>query len=433
MIKMRIVIIIALVLLTACGNAEFGQRSVGKHRGDNIVGQNIQQNGSEQLVLHYEKIVKQVDDQLVERNQAFAIDIYRAIVDDGAEGNVFISPLSISLALAMTYNGADDETKEQMAQALQLAGMDANEINEGYLHLQQLMISADPEVKLAIANALWGRDGLVFQEDFMDVIQHYYDAEVHMLDFRDSEAASTINRWISDRTEGLIDNAIDGISEDTLLFLINAIYFKGMWSKPFEQSHTSDQPFYLSDGSVIQHPQMVQSGQYDYMDNDDFAAVKIPYGEEENLSMVVFLPHKDSSLQQLYDTLSQDNWNQWMTSFHSTEGTIRLPRFKVEYEITLNDVLQSLGMVHPFDSSKASFKSMVSPFAYIDSVRHQSVIEVNEVGTEAAAVTIVEVRVTGALTPTDYFNLTVDRPFFFTIIDEATNTIIFMGSVEQPE
>lgn len=416
--------LVVFVLMSACGNPEYRP---DKEQDDHI------EHSSQEL----SELLEMLDQQLITANQQFALNIYQALGNHASEENVFISPLSISLALAMTYNGADGETKENMANILQLDGMTVEEVNKGYATLEKIINASDPNVELSIANSLWSREGLDFNEDFMQRNKEIYNAEANVLDFSNSNAANTINKWVDQNTKGKIKEIIEGpISEDTILFLINAIYFKGDWTQPFNEKLTSDQEFYLSDGTTIQHPLMSQSGSYDYLENELFQAIRLPYGNEEHLSMLIFLPAEDSDLTKFHSMLTMDNWNSWMAQFKMTRGSFQMPRFKLEYEATLNDALKSLGMTAAFESSKADFNNMITgPLkVYIDSVKHKSFIEVNEIGTEAAAVTSVEAATTSATTePDNFFNMTVNRPFFFTIMNEPSDTILFMGAIEIPK
>ncbi len=215
------------------------------------------------------------------------------------------------------------------------------------------------------------------------------------------------------------------------MFLINAIYFKGEWSDPFDPDMTGNRDFNLPDGSVKEIAVMIKNDDFRYLETDDFQAVSLPYGKNERVSMYVFLPASDSSLEQLYGEMNLLNWKRWIASFGSMEGEVGLPRFKFEYETSLKDALAALGMGVAFDESAADFSKMhpVPPNLFISEVKHKTFIEVNEEGTEAAAVTSVEVGMTAM---PETFSMIVDRPFFFAIADDMTGTILFMGSVTNP-
>ncbi len=382
----------------------------------------------------YAEPAEYVDPRLVEANTGFAFDLFHALREQAPAENIFISPASVSLALAMTYNGAAGETAEAMGKVLQIQEMSLEEINSAFYDLRTILQNPDPKVKLAIANSLWARQGVDFYQEFLQRNRDFFDAEVEALDFDLPEAAGTINRWVEKQTGGKIKDLIEPpIDPLTVLFLINAIYLKAEWSKSFDPAQTRDIPFYLVDGSSKQHPVMFQEGEFQYLDGDGFQAVNIPYGKNGRIGMYIFLPDPDQSLENFYRQLDSSTWNSWMDSFQQTEGTVGLPRFKFEYESSLNDVLKSLGMEIAFDDTAADFSAMrpVPPRLYIAEVKHKTFVEVNEKGTEAAAATSVEMRLESA--PLDQFSMTADRPFFFSIVDQKTSSILFMGSVVDPQ
>ncbi len=374
-----------------------------------------------------------VDLQLVNANTAFGFNLFHALLEEDANENIFISPASVSLALAMTYNGAGGETAAAMEEVLQLKGMSLAEINFAFSELNSILKNPDPKVQLSIANSLWARQGVDFFPEFLQRNRDYFGAEVTALDFDLSEASETINRWVEQQTNNKIKDLIEPpIDTETVMFLINAIYFQADWTKPFNPKKTRDLTFQLSDGSTKQHPIMFREGEFSYLNGEDFQAVSIPYGETGRLRMYVFLPNHDKSLDSFYNELNPGNWKTWLASFQPTEGSLGLPRFKYEYESSLNDVLKTLGMEVAFNRSTADFSAMrpIPPRLFISEVKHKAFIEVNEKGTEAAAATSVEIALESA--NMDWFSMTVDRPFFFSIVDDNSGSILFMGSVVNP-
>jgi serpin B len=332
----------------------------------------------------------------------------------------------------MTYNGADGETQQAMAKALELQGMSLQDINQANDTLKATLENADPAVQLSIANSLWAKQGIGFKPDFMQRNQQFYGAKVTELDFGKPDAPKIINNWVKENTRGKIDQIVQQIQPDDVLFLINAIYFKGKWTKEFDKSKTTERPFYLSDGTQKQHPMMSQSGRYRYYENENFQAVTLPYGTER-LSLYVFLPRKNTTLDAFQQQLAVENWQQWMNQFQMRRGSIQLPRFKFEYDIQLNTALKSLGMEAAFDGSRANFSNMTSASVKIDEVKHKTFVEVNEEGTEAAAATSVRATLTSARMPEEPFQMVVDRPFFCAIRDNQTGTVLFMGSIREPK
>lgn len=373
--------------------------------------------------------VEELDQRLVDANNGFGFNLYRELASAAADSNLFISPSSIITALAMTYNGAESETREAMQKTLQLEGMSLDEINEAFADLLTILQNPDPEVELAVANSLWARKGVAFHEEFMNRNSEYFDAEVAEMDFDDAAAADVINGWVKEKTRDKIDGIVDPpINPETILFLINAIYFNGEWSIPFDPENTRDVPFSAVDGSTNDQPLMFRNDDFRYFENELFQAVNLPYGKNERVSMYVILPAEEVGLEQLHSTLNNTNWNSWVNSFRTMDGELGLPRFSFEYETSLNDALNALGMGIAFDENAADFSGMrpTPPSLFISEVKHKTFIDVNEKGTEAAAVTSVEV---GTTAMPETFSMIVDRPFFFAIADDMTGTILFMGSI----
>jgi serine protease inhibitor len=374
-----------------------------------------------------------LDPRLVSANVRFGFNLFSELAKKDTGKNLFISPTSIGLALAMTYNGAAGETKVGMERALEIQGMNHSDLNRAYAQLRAALESPDPKVQLNIANSLWARKEVTFNPDFLARNKQFYGAEVTTLDFNDPNAPATINSWVSDKTKGKIDKIIDRIDAQSILFLINAIYFKGAWTAEFDKGKTKDEPFTAGNGQQKQHPMMHQAGDYKYLEAKDFQAVSLPY-DGARVSMYIFLPSKGVSLEEFQKNLTAENWNNWLKRFAETKGDIGVPRFKVEYEISLNEALSALGMGVAFDPNRADFSGVAqtSDRVFISNVKHKTFAEVNEEGTEAAAVTSVEMRTTSAMRPRNTFRMIVDRPFFCAIADNKSGTVLFMGAINNP-
>jgi serpin B len=372
-----------------------------------------------------------VDSKVVAANTKFGFKLYKEILKQDSNKNIFVSPTSVAIALSMTYNGASGETQQAMAKALELQGITLPTVNQANNALKASLENADPEVQLSIANSLWAKQGVTFKPDFMERNRQFYGAKVTELDFANAEATRTINNWVKENTRGKIDQVVDQLKPDDVLFLINAIYFKGNWTKKFDQNQTAERPFYLSNGTQKQHPMMSQSGKYRYYENETFQAVSLPYGKGR-LSLYVFLPRENNSLDAFQQQLAVENWQQWMNQFRMRNGSIQLPRFKFDYDIQLNNALKVLGMESAF-SDGADFSNMTSASVAINEVKHKTFVEVNEEGTEAAAVTSVGVALTSAQMPEEPFQMVVNRPFFCAIRDNQTGTVLFMGSLREPK
>lgn len=370
-----------------------------------------------------------LDTKLVSANTQFGFNLFSQLLTQERNKNIFVSPSSISFALAMTYNGASGNTQEAMAKALELKGMSLQQINSNFTDLKASLENPDSQVQLNIANSLWADKNSILKPEFIKNNQDFYQAKVTNINFADANAPSIINNWVKQNTEGKIEKIVDQIQPAQVLFLVNAIYFKGNWTKEFEQEKTQNYPFYLSSGEEKQHPMMSQSGEYKYYETDKFQAVSLPYGDGR-VSFYVFLPKQNSNLTSLYENLSAANWEKWMSQFEQREGSIRLPRFKMDYEATLKDALSALGMEEAF-SNNANFSEMGNNLK-ISQVKHKTFVEVNEKGTEAAAATSVGIRMLSAKLPQKPFEMIVNRPFFCTIRDNQTGTILFMGSIVEP-
>ena len=375
-----------------------------------------------------------IDDRVVTANTEFGFNLFDEIRKTEQGKNMFISPFSVSVALAMTLNGAAAETEQAMTNTLQLQGLNSESINAGYAGLQQTLLTSDPKVTLTIANSLWARQDVPFKQDFLQRNTEFSGAEISTLDFSDPSASKTINQWVDTQTRGKLKKIVsDAIDPDTVLFLINAIYFKGTWQTKFDPSETRDGIFYLATGAQKQIPMMSRTGDYSYYANYDanFQALSLPYGSGRT-SMYIFLPSRESDLDAFLEHLNAERWEQWISEFYQEEVYLALPKFKLEYEKRLNDPLKALGMEVAFSPSRADFGrmaplEMLDGNLYIGEVLQKAVVEVNEEGTEATAATKVEVKQESA--PPMFI---VDHPFFFAIRDNQTKTVLFMGVLMEP-
>lgn len=376
-----------------------------------------------------DEIAGSVDRNLVNANTGFGFKIFKELILEDSNQNIFISPLSIILALAMTYNGAVGDTNLAMAEALQFKGFDLEELNSGFHDLLLSIKNADSDIDLAIANSIWYRLGFKVKEDFIERNKKYFDSEVNEIDFSAPDAVDTINGWIEEATKGKIEKMLTNIPPDAVMYLINAIYFKGNWTYQFDEGLTSDDDFYLLDGTTKKVPMMSQEEEFLYYNGDNFSVARLPYGQEK-MAMYIILPDEGVSLDSVIESLDADRWKDILESFSSKQVYISMPRYKMEYGIKLlNDALVKFGMGIAFGSG-ADF-SGISPDIFISRVLHKAVIEVNEKGSEAAAATVVEMMKTAA--PIDeIIEFIVDRPFFFVIADDRSGSIIFMGKVVEP-
>ncbi len=368
---------------------------------------------------------------LSQANTQFTFKLWQQLWAQEGEKNIFISPASVAIALTMTYNGASGNTQTAMANALELQGMSLADINQAYAHLKQELEKPEKSIQLTLANSLWGSHQVQFKPDFLEHNRKFYQAQLNSLDFSDPATVKHINHWVKQQTKGKIHQIVDRLDHQDILFLVNATYFKGQWQEEFNPNFTKEQLFYLPNGETKSHPMMFQASSYDYLETDQFQAIRLPYGEGR-FSFYVFLPKVNSSLPQFYAQLNPNRWSAWLSQFQQREGSLTLPRFQIEYGVELKQALSALGMGVAF-SQEANFAGISDLSVQIDRVKHQTFVEVNEKGTEAAAVTSVGIQATSIRPPINPFEMVVDRPFFCAIYDSETQTPLFLGSIVNPE
>ena len=382
------------------------------------------------LISELPRSLSQAELDLIEADNAFALKLFREIdAQEAATANIFVSPLSVSMALGMTYNGAAGETQQAMAQTLEFQGLNLDEVNQGYHDLIDLLFELDPQIEWQLANSIWYREGFSVEPSFLDVNRIFFDAQVEALDFNAPGAADVMNQWVSDGTNGRIEEIVDDpIDPRIVMFLINAIYFKGDWRHQFDKGLTRDAPFTLLDGSEVTTPTMFHEEEVDVRTGgDDLVRVlEMPYGGDA-FTMMVVLPHPDVSLQSVVEALDTERWASWIADLHANELFVEMPKFSFEYEISLKDVLTSLGMGVAFTGAADFSKIRSSGGLFISKVKHKTFVQVDEEGTEAAAATSVELGITSG--PGRFV---IDRPFLFAIRERLSGTILFMGRMVDP-
>jgi serine protease inhibitor len=375
------------------------------------------------------------DKNLVAANTRFAIKMLKELINEDADKNIFISPLSISTALVMTYNGAEGSTSEAMAETLEFTGITMEELNQNYSNLIESLEKVDADVQLSIANSVWTREEFapLVKQSFTQQLEKYYRSELYTRDFSDPKTVEEINDWISTETNDKIDKMIEGIDPQIVMFLINAIYFKGNWTTPFEEYNTHTDDFHLSDGSNVQVSYMSNNDDYRYYNGSNYQALRLPYGRDK-IAMYVLLPNEDVDIDSFIQTLNHDKLDEDFDGYSTKKVIIKLPKFKLEYGVKrLNDALKNLGMGVAFNMDAANFSGIASlepPYnLYIGFVDHKAFVEINEKGTEAAAGTVVGMELS-AIMPQQSF--IVDRPFVFVIRDDRSGSILFMGKIVNP-
>ncbi|MFT0795779.1 serpin family protein [Synechococcus sp. H70.1] len=367
----------------------------------------------------------------------FALKLFDYLLQQQPQENLFFSPLSLRLALSMLYNGAAGETQAAMAKVLEAQELSLNELNWTNAQMVRWLVErsqAEGPIQLQMANGLWVDTTLTLRPSFLQALATYYQAVANRVELGFRQTVQAINRWVAERTQGQIDRIVDRLSREDRMVLLNAIYFKGEWTQPFDPTLTQPQPFTRADGRRVQVPLMAQSGRYGYRETEQLQVVRLPYGEGE-LAMLLLLPKPGVSLAALREKLSLETWQEWTGSLPSRPGSVRIPKFKLAYEMDLGPALQQLGMGIAF-SRRADFSQLTPEPTQVSRVLHKAAIEVNEEGSEAAAATGVIVSRT-ALDRQEPFQFVADRPFWFAIVASGANreaqTVLFMGSVVNPE
>jgi len=365
--------------------------------------------------------------ELAEENNAFGFSVFQKLHEAAPDENIFISPLSISTALSMTVNGADGETKEAMQQTLQLNDWNLPDVNAAYDLLLNGLPTLDEEVKLQLANSIWYKENYPIVEDFLTTNEENYGSEVNEIDFASPDALDRINGWVEDNTNGKIKKIINKIPSNVVMFLLNAIYFKGNWTHPFDEEMTREASFFPTPETeepvdMMVHPMI----ELPFMQTETFTAVDLPYGDSI-YSMSVIVPKENYTVSDVIPQLTTENWNVWVNQFEPAEIQVGLPKFELEYEEKLNDILTDMGMGVAFTDAADFSRLTPGGGVKISEVRHKSFIEVDEKGAEAAAVTVV-VIVETSVPPGVYAN----KPFLFVIRENATNSVLFIGKMMNP-
>src|SRR5213595_2650061 len=366
---------------------------------------------------------------LITADNRFAFNLFGEIARQASpDSNLFVSPLSAAMALAMAYNGAGGATQAEMQRVLQLDGMTLDDVDQSYRSLIGLLRGLDPQVAFTLANSVWYDRRYAPTSEFLDATRTYFDARVEGLDFGSPTAAPTINAWVSDQTHGKIPTIVpDPVPQDAVAYLINAIYFKGSWTARFDQSLTRPGTFKLASGAaatvpMMQHGRTVPIG---IASANGVTVLDLPYGGDA-FSMTIALPQDAAGIDSLVQGLTEERWRGWVAALDSGSFEVIMPKFTLRYGLTMNDVLRALGMPSAFcDAPHPDFTRLNPSGALcISDVRHKTFVDVNEEGTEAAAATSVEIGVTSLPA-----SVQVDRPFVFAIRERLSGTILFLGRV----
>ncbi len=362
--------------------------------------------------------------KVINANNDFAFSFFREIASEEKESNYMVSPISLSLAMGMLFNGAKGATTEAMSAGLGYANFSTKNLSE----INKNIIDNLTSDHLKIANSNWIKQGFDVKKDFIDLNKEYYYAEVKTEDFNNPNTVDKINKWTSDQTNQKIKTIIDEISSDAVLFLINAIYFNAEWKLEFEEKNTNQQLFYPESGNSERIDMMhLQTDKLFYQKNDLFSSVILPY-KNDKYSMTILLPNEDKSTNDIVEKLNSNTWENWQNNYKTSDVSLSLPKFKFEYKNTLNDELTNLGFGNLFDNPDLS--GISDARLEVSKVLQKTFIDVNEKGTEAAAVTVIGIEVTSL---PQIFEINCNKPFLFLITEKITGSICFIGKVGRPE
>jgi len=347
------------------------------------------------------------------------------------EGNIMISTPSVYFALAMTLNGADNETKTDMLKTLSAENISIEQLNTGMKDWMNSLMKEDRIAKFSISNSIWYREGFEANKEFLQTNADYYSAYVKSLDFSDKKAPITINKWVADATNDKIDKIVGEINGDVMMYLINAIYFKGDWKDQFKANNTYEMQFNAPTGAV-NTDFMNKRGNMDYLQGNGATGVILPYLDEQ-FAFIGILPEEGQSPKEFINDLTSLDLVKLMNNKETKNIELSIPKFESSYEDSLKNELSKLGMESAFDSNNADFSLMKEDKIkelFISEVKHKTYIKVDEKGTEAAAVTSVEVSETSM--PLELTKVVFDRPFVYGIVDTTTGIPLFLGIMENP-
>jgi len=370
--------------------------------------------------------------QVISSGNEFGIELFTKVAES-EDSNLMLSPLSASTALTMLLNGCGGNTFTQLRSTLKYSSdMQLEDINEAYKSLVGQLLKADPKVTFALANAIFYRLGFNVKAQFINSMKENFKASIEGLDFASPSALNTINKWASDNTNGKIPKVLDGISDDAVMFIMNALYFKGDWTYQFDKSKTSEKPFYPDNLPSVNVPTMNGEVGAKVIYRDKFRAIEMPYGRT-NFTMIVIVP--ENGLKSFNSSLNPDLWNSLTSELDEMEEfgkcIVYFPKFKFSYEKFLNDQLQAMGMVDAFVPYVADLSGISDAEIFVSFVKQNTFVEVDEVGTEAAAVTTTGIELTSM--PPQPKEFVIDRSFIFAIRERTTNTLLFIGQVVNPE
>ncbi|HQG55906.1 MAG TPA: serpin family protein [Bacteroidales bacterium] len=370
--------------------------------------------------------------QVISSGNEFGVDLFTKVAET-EDRNLMLSPLSASTALTMLLNGCSGNTFTQLRSTLKYpSGMQTEDINEAYKSLVEQLLKADPKVAFSLANAIFYRLGFNVKAQFINSMKENFKAKIEGLDFNAPSALNTINKWASDNTSGKIPKVLDQISDETVMFIMNALYFKGDWSYKFDKSKTTERQFYPDNLPAVNVPTMNGEIGAKVVYREKFRAIEMPYGRT-NFTMIVIVP--EGGLKSFNSSFDSDLWKSLTSELDEIEEfgkcIVYFPKFKFSYEKILNDQLAAMGMVDAFIPYVADLSGISDAEIFVSFVKQNTFVEVDEEGTEAAAVTTIGMELTSM--PPQPQQFVIDRSFIFAIRERTTNTLLFIGQVVNPE
>lgn len=376
------------------------------------------------------------EQKLVNASQDFSFELFRKVNNADLQNNIFISPLSVSMALGMALNGADGTTFDDMRSALGFSSMANDAVNQSYRSLIDLLGTADEKVLFEIANSIWYEQTFSVEQPFLQTNRDYFDAEVAALDFGDPASVDIINDWISEKTHDKIKKMLSQLPREAVMALVNAIYFKAAWKYEFDPEETTAGDFTKTNGEQVPCSMMQISGEFRYYGDADVQIIDLPYGNS-NFSMTILQPAYGEDINEFISVLDNNKFQNYLTVLKADSGVLQMPKFKLNYKseteaLLLNDMLIDMGMGVAFSAATADF-SRINPQIqiFISMVLHKTFIQVDEEGTEAAAATVILFERTTAGENSKFF-MRLDRPFVYVIHENNTNAIMFTGKLMEP-
>ena len=432
--KFPAILVAGILIAAGCGGTNAASVGSPSYGGD--VLNNAQR---EQVVDNATKALNQgAAPKFTAGLNGFGFDLFRKVAAATPKANACVSPVSVSSVLAMLYNGSAGETQKQIGETLKAAKLTPEQVNDAAKNLNAVLTNVDPDkVSLDLSNSLWVSAGTTLSPDFVAKNETNLGAKVSTLDFQSADAPKTINDWVKEKTKGKIADIVDKVPADARLYVINTVYFKGKWAQAFKKENTHDGDFTLLDGTKESVPMMSQTESFGYFTNPDAVGLAMPYGSGR-LEMIVLLPAGKNDLAALEKKLDGGTWMGWMKGMKKQRVEVSMPKFRSDFETSLNSALKSIGMADAFDPAKANFTEIQAKNAlptkpdrlYLSEVKHKTSVDVNEEGTEAAAATSGQVTATAVMLATKF---TADHPFLYAIRDTQTGAVLFLGSMLDPK